>query len=128
MRRSVAGIVVKDGRLLVARRTPGGALGGKWEFPGGKVEEGESDQEALSREFLEELSVGARVGTMLTSSSFSHGSELVALCAYLVTLEPGEIVLADHTEYRWATLDEIVALDFAESDLDLLPDLRLRLG
>ncbi len=121
--RSVAGIVVKDGKFLVARRLPGGAMGEKWEFPGGKVESGETDQEALEREFAEEFSVGVRVGAAVASARFEHGGRSIELRAFQVFLNSEAFVLTEHTEWRWVRFDEIAALDFADSDRKLLPQI-----
>jgi 8-oxo-dGTP diphosphatase len=65
---SVAGIARQGAALFIARRKPGGSLGGKWEFPGGKVEEGESAEQALVREYAEELSLPIRVGEEIGSA------------------------------------------------------------
>lgn len=108
----------------MARRVPGGAMGGKWEFPGGKVEVGESDQEALEREFQEEFSVPVRVEEPLASSSFDHNGEPIGLTAYRVILEGRDFVLSEHTDWKWVRLSEVPSLDFADSDLKLLPSLR----
>jgi 8-oxo-dGTP diphosphatase len=118
---SVAGIVIEGKRVLIARRLPGGDLGGKWEFPGGKAEEGESPQEALIREYDEEFGVSVRVGDFLGESSFERRGQRRLLGAYRVEPLSKEFHLADHAEWRWASLEEIGALDFAPSDRGLLP-------
>lgn len=127
-RSSVAGIAAEGGRVFIARRVEGGDLGGKWEFPGGKVEEGESDREALIREFREEFGVDIQTGPMLGSAVFTHHGKDRLLRAYRVFFSSPDITLLEHTEYRWADLDEIRRLDFAGSDLLLLPALEVSLG
>ncbi|MFP4567137.1 MAG: NUDIX domain-containing protein, partial [Spirochaetaceae bacterium] len=72
MRHSVAGIAWRGGRLLLARRRPGGVNSRLWEFPGGKVDTGEAPPESLAREFHEELGVAITVGELLATGSFSH--------------------------------------------------------
>jgi len=132
--RSLAGIATDaGGRLLVAKRKPGGSLGGRWEFPGGKAEDGESDREALAREFAEELGVAAEVGELLAEAEFRGGEKTFSLAAYRVTLGSQDLTLSEHTEWRWTTLAEIAdeaALDggFVDSDLLLLPALKERLA
>ena len=121
--RSVAGIVIKDGKLLIARRLPGGSMGEKWEFPGGKVEPGETDKAALAREFSEEFSVGVQVGTPVASARFEHCGRPIELGAFQVFLDSEDFVLTEHTEWRWAEFEEISTLDFADSDRKLLPQL-----
>jgi 8-oxo-dGTP diphosphatase len=123
--RSIAGIAAEEGKIFIARRGAGGDLGGKWEFPGGKVEEGESDTEALVREFGEEFGAPITAGPFVGAASFVHHGITRVLKAYRVFFHaPHRITLREHTEYRWAALEEIPALDFADSDLKLLPALK----
>ena len=130
--RSVAGIAIHEGRIFIARRVPGGSLGGKWEFPGGKAEDDESDAEALKREYLEELGVGVEVGSLLASAEFSNKGRPYSLNAYRVFFDSLDFNMTMHSEWRWVALDEIegddsAVGDFADSDLKLLPMLRERL-
>jgi 8-oxo-dGTP diphosphatase len=127
--RSVAAILVKDGKVFTARRGPGGALGGKWEFPGGKVEPGESDEAALVRELDEELGARVRVGELLAEEDFAHRGAKRILSAYLVELEPDSgIVPAEHVELRWSSPGELAGLDLVDSDRKLLPAVERLLG
>ncbi|MDR2483815.1 MAG: (deoxy)nucleoside triphosphate pyrophosphohydrolase [Treponema sp.] len=122
-KKSVAGIAIEKGKLFIARRKPGGALGEKWEFPGGKVEPGETGEAALIREYQEELGVPVTIGPLLGEASFEYRG-LHRLCAYRVYLPGYDFTLAEHTEWRWAGLAEIEQLDFADSDRKLLPYLK----
>jgi 8-oxo-dGTP diphosphatase len=128
-RRSVAGIAIEDGRLVIARRKAGGDLGGKWECPGGKAEEGESDEAALSREFAEEFSLAITGGPLLASASFVHGGQDYSLHAYRIFFTDGleHIRLAEHSEWQWASLGAIERMDFAGSDRGLFPGLKTQL-
>jgi 8-oxo-dGTP diphosphatase len=122
MAQSIAGIALDDKtRVFIARRLPGGDLGGKWEFPGGKVEENESPEEALKREFDEEFGIPVRVGSFLAETSFVHHGKVFSLKAYRIYFENESFVLREHSEWKWAPFPEIGKLDFAESDLKLLP-------
>lgn len=119
--RSAAGIAVRGGRVLVGRRKPGGDLGGRWEFPGGKLEAGESPEEALVREYDEELGVGATALGRLGRSSFEHRGRRYELVAVAIAVGGDEFATREHEEFRWAAAEELVALDLAESDRSLLP-------
>lgn len=124
MPRSIAGIARKGDRFFIAKRVPGGALGGKWEFPGGKVERGESDQDALRREFQEEFAVDIEVGVLLAEATFEHAGDSFDLVAYAVNFDAERLSGREHTEWRWASLEQIPTFDFVESDLKLLEQLR----
>jgi len=124
-RNSVAGIALDGERIFIARRKGGGDLGGKWEFPGGKVKQSESAQAALRREYIEELELAVSVGEHIASSLFEHNGTAFTLDAYRVFFESSDtitlanITLSEHSEWKWALLDEIQALDFADSDRGL---------
>lgn len=121
--RSVAGICIHGNTLFIAKRNSGGAMGERWEFPGGKVEPPESDQEALIREYEEEFGVPITVGPCIASAVFEHHHQTRYLYAYLVEFREQQFVMTEHTQWRWATLDEIEKLPFADSDKKLLTDL-----
>jgi 8-oxo-dGTP diphosphatase len=121
---SVAGIAVEGQKIFIARRNPGGDLGGKWEFPGGKTEAGESDEAALVREFAEEFGVSVRAGPLLGTAVFEHGGKLCHLHGYRIFFRGRDFQLREHEQWRWAPLAEIETLDFAGSDRLLLPALK----
>ncbi|MDR1863565.1 MAG: (deoxy)nucleoside triphosphate pyrophosphohydrolase [Treponema sp.] len=123
-KRSVAGIAWKGNKIFIARRLPSGDLGDKWEFPGGKVEEGESDKEALVREYNEEFGVAVTPGPLLASASFEHNGKTYSLNAYELRLESLNFTLREHSQWRWAEMAEIESLDFAGSDKKLFPALQ----
>ncbi len=115
MRNSIAGIVTEDGKIFIARRKIGGGFGGMWEFPGGKVEKGETDEAALEREYAEEFGVRVRVGAFLGSAEFTHREELFTVRAYKVFFIDRAFVLCEHTEIRWVTPDELNELAHPET-------------
>jgi len=121
MPRSVAGIAIKDGLALVARRLPGGEMGGTWEFPGGKLESGEDDAQALVREFDEEFGVAVRVGRRLGQAWFEHSGKHYELSAVKIDLEQDPLELREHSETRWVGSAELVNLELSDSDRSLLP-------
>jgi 8-oxo-dGTP diphosphatase len=125
---SVAGIALRGDRIFIARRVPGGSLGHKWEFPGGKAEAGESGEEALIREFQEEFSLSIRVGEKLGEAAFEHRGIRRTLWAYRIYFDlaegGGSLRLSCHEAWKWAAIGELETLDFAPSDLQLLPALK----
>jgi 8-oxo-dGTP diphosphatase len=124
---SVAGIAVEGGKLFIARRKAGGDLGNKWEFPGGKAEPGETDADALIREFQEEFGVPVTTGALLGTAVFEHRGKTRHLHAYRIFFGERNFTLAEHTEWRWADMEEIETLDFAGSDRLLFPALKAHL-
>jgi 8-oxo-dGTP diphosphatase len=112
-----AAVIVKDGRVLVARRRNGARLGGKWEFPGGKVEPGESPEACLRRELKEEFDIEATIGEPLGRHVHRYDFGTVSLTAFRVTDVRGAFRLNDHQEVRWAVPASLTDFDFTPADL-----------
>ncbi len=119
--RSVAGISLRGASVFVARRKPGGSMGGKWEFPGGKLEAGESDRDAAIREFREEFNLEIAVGPAIGESSFCNCGKQYELVAMLVGFEGEPRSLHEHDQFRWVAGEALGKLDLADSDRSLLP-------
>ena len=123
---SIACIIYKDRKILIAHRNPVGDMGNRWEFPGGKVDPGENDLQAVIREMKEEFGVKAEVFEKITSSVFEHKGKKNILNAYRVSLEHDGLekpyVLTEHTEYKWVKPEEIEKLSFVDSDLAIYPE------
>ena len=125
MKQSIAGIVYAKGKFLIGLRLPKGEMGGRWEFPGGKVDGDESPEEAIVREFREEMGLEAIPESFIASVDFRNKGGPVTLLAYHVSLpDLGGARLTEHLRLDWATLDEIEKLEFVDSDRLLLPYLR----
>ena len=121
-------IVDAAGRVLAALRPRGKSLGGKWEFPGGKLEAGESAAEALKRELHEELSIVAGVGPALAVVSYEYEEFSIELHPFLVEIVEGIPHPHEHEELRWVTMGEAETLDWAAADVPVLDELRERLN
>lgn len=119
--RVVGAAIARDGTCLVAQRGPGMSLAGKWEFPGGKVEAGESARAALAREIAEELGLSLDVGKLLGTGTANIGSKLIALDVYAARIVSGTLVLREHSRAVWATAAELVDFDWAEADVPSVP-------
>ena len=116
----VGGALIHRGRVLAARRSAPPEVAGRWEFPGGKAEPGESEEQALERELLEELGVRARASRQLPGSwTVRAGLELRFWAAELLSGEPQP--LEDHSELRWLGPDELADVDWLDHDRDVLP-------
>jgi 8-oxo-dGTP diphosphatase len=122
MERSVAGILLHQGKAFVARRGQDGSFGGRWEFPGGKVEPGERDEEAVAREFNEEFGVHVDALRLLGEVVFPHRGIDRTLAAYQIEMECYKRPkLLEHEAIAWVSAEELSALDLVDSDRDLLP-------
>lgn len=114
----VAAAIFNDGLILACRRAPGKAAAGRWEFPGGKVEDGEDPRAALRRELLEELSVDVEIGELVNRAPTEVGELIIDLATYDATLSDGRPLRStDHDLLGWFTIDELVGLEWATPDL-----------
>jgi 8-oxo-dGTP diphosphatase len=123
-KRVVAALILKDRLILACQRTRHQPMPLKWEFPGGKIEEGEQPRDAMRRELEEELGIVAEIGSEV--SRFIHeypGGGSVELRFFEVHQYAGEIENRIFREIRWVTRKELLDLDFLEADLTLVRDL-----
>ncbi|MEW6439424.1 MAG: (deoxy)nucleoside triphosphate pyrophosphohydrolase [bacterium] len=125
MLRVTAAVIERDGRVLIARRREG-RFAGKWEFPGGKVEPGETPEACLERELREELEIEAETGRFICSSRFDYGDFAIELLAYEVSWLQGEMRPREHEELRWVPPQELGAYDFPGADLPIVLRLQER--
>ena len=124
MKRVVAALIVKDGKLLVCQRTRHQTMPLKWEFPGGKIEEGEQPRDALRRELDEELGIQAKVGDELVRIQHEYPSGgMVELRFFVVREFQGELENRIFKEIQWAQPKDLLKFDFLEADLTLVNDL-----
>lgn len=121
---TTAGVLYMNGKVFVARRIEGGSIGGLWEFPGGKNRWGETSADTLKREYHEEFGFDIEVGERFHSHDFINKCTLYHLQAYWIACkDTSSPRLSVHTECRWATPDELIALPFAHSDQEILASL-----
>jgi 8-oxo-dGTP diphosphatase len=124
MKRVVAALIWKDGKILICRRTRHQVMPLKWEFPGGKIEEGEQPRDALRRELDEELGINAMIGVEVARIRHEYPNHSsVELRFYEVHEYSGEIENRIFREIRWAAPAELPGFDFLEADLTLVKDL-----
>lgn len=116
----VAALIEKDGKYLIARRNHGDIeANGKWEFPGGKVEENENEFDAIEREMREEFEVEVKAIEFLCNSIVDYTARTIELRLYLCRYISGEFKLHDHHEIKWVTKEDIINYDFAPADIPL---------
>jgi len=124
----VAAVLVKDDKILIAKRKLEKVQGGYWEFPGGKVEKGEIPSESLIRELKEEMEIVIDVKEHIIDSIYDYGTHKVKLIGFISTILEGSIVLNDHDEYRWVTLNEIDNFKLAPADVEIADAVKDRLS
>jgi 8-oxo-dGTP diphosphatase len=119
----VAGLILDDaGRLLACKRPEGKHLGGKWEFPGGKLEGGEDPAAALVRELEEELGIIVIAGEALTTVVWDYGRGPIRLHPILCRIAGGDLHPHEHSEIRWCEGEDLAGLDWAEADVPILAE------
>jgi 8-oxo-dGTP diphosphatase len=124
MKRVVAALIFKDGRVLVCQRTRHQTMPLKWEFPGGKIEEGEQPRAALHRELDEELGIDAKIGEEVSRIVHEYpGGGSVELRFFVVREYHGKIDNRIFRDVRWSPRSELPSYDFLEADLKLVRDL-----
>ena len=117
----VAGLLIREDKILVAKRALHKTHGGLWEFPGGKIERGEEPSEALQRELLEELSVAVCVGSFVASSQVLSEDIEIEMSVFAVQILRGDLINKEHEELRWISPQEVAELKWAPADIPLLP-------
>jgi 8-oxo-dGTP diphosphatase len=113
-------VIEHEGRILAAQRSAAGSLPLKWEFPGGKLEEGETEEEGLVREIREELCVEIKVGQKLPITERDDIVRIIRLVPFVCQLATHDIVLTEHEQILWLTPEELPDLDWAEADREVL--------
>lgn len=113
----VAAAIEKDGLIFCAQRPEGKSLGGFWEFPGGKLEKGETPEEALIREIKEEFDSEIEVISFLNEASHEYDFGIVTMKTYLSKLINGELKLLEHQDSKWLPIEELSELEWAPVDI-----------
>jgi 8-oxo-dGTP diphosphatase len=121
------GIIERNGLVLAARRNASKSLPLKWEFPGGKIDPGESAEACVKRELLEEMGVFIDVNAALPSSTHHYTDFSVTLYPLICTIVSGEIILKEHTAMRWLPPEDLRSLDWAEADFPVIDSYLARL-
>ena len=115
----ICGIIYKSDQVFVARRKPRKSMGGFWEFPGGKLEDGESEEECLQRELFEELGMQVEVGSFFNENIHDYGLFRIKLTAYKCEFVEATMKLVDHDQYKWVLPEELLSFELAPADIPI---------
>lgn len=124
--RVVAAVIKSNNKIFATQRGYGEFRGG-WEFPGGKIEEGETEQEALKREIVEELGVEIDVKELIDTIEYDYPSFHLAMDCFWAEIISGKIVLKEHEAAKWLTKDELNSVEWLPADISLIDKIRLRI-
>lgn len=125
MKLVTAAIMIKDNKILIAQRSKKDKLSSMWEFPGGKIEEGETPQECLKREIKEELNINVSIGEFFGESIYHYEGGSIKLLGYYAFYESGDLKLNVHDQVKWVTPEEIKNYDFAPADVPFVDQLKV---
>ena len=119
----VAAIIIRDGMVLAAQRGYGDFMGG-WEFPGGKVEEGEGVEDALRREIMEELAVQVKIQRHFGHVEYDYENFHLSMDCFICTVIGGSLTLREHRAYRWLRHDGLDSVEWLPADLGIIKKLK----
>ena len=118
-----AAVIHRDGKIFATQRGYG-EYKGKWEFPGGKREEGESGEEALYREIREELDSKVEIEKLICTTDFDYPTFHLTMDVYLASLVEGKLTLLEHEDAKWVSLDSIDNLDWLPADWSVIDEIK----
>lgn len=119
-----AAIIIESGKVLIAKRKPTVKLANLWEFPGGKVEDGETPEQCLMRELREEFEIEVEVGEHLGTRVHEYDFGTIELLVFRTEVLGGEMKLNDHTEVAWVGTEDLGRYEFAPADIPFVDMIR----
>jgi 8-oxo-dGTP diphosphatase len=120
-------IILDSGKILVTRRSEQMPHSLKWEFPGGKVREGETPESCIKREILEETGLEIKVERLFPTVKHTYEMYTIKLIPFVCSILEGTISLAEHVDYRWLYPDDLGQLDWLDADVEVVRMIRSRL-
>lgn len=121
--RVVAAVIIDDGKVFATQRGYGDFKGG-WEFPGGKIDEGETPEEALIREIKEELDTEVDVLELLDTVEYDYPNFHLSMDCFICKIKAGDLVLKEHEAAAWLTKEELDSVDWLPADITLIDKLK----
>lgn len=112
----VAGVIYDGDKILITKRS-GGEFDGMWEFPGGKIESGETHREALERELMEELSIGASMEQYLMTLTHQYETFHLTMHLYWTKIVSGTLTLNEHSDFKWISKEELDGVNWVPADV-----------
>ena len=123
-----AGVVCREGRIMICQRKPGGHQPLKWEFPGGKLEPGETPQQALAREIKEELGAEIRVGEWIHTIEYDYPAFHLSMDCFWCEVSKGNLVLLEAEDARWLTRKQLHDVLWLPADAALIPEIEKQMN
>lgn len=121
--RVVAAIIIEQGQVFATQRGYGDFKGG-WEFPGGKIDAGETPEEALVREIKEELDTEVEVKELLDTVEYDYPNFHLSMDCFICSIKSGNLVLKEHEAAQWLTRENLDSVDWLPADLGLIDKIR----
>jgi len=121
-KRVCCGVILKNNKVLIAKRNDS-KYKGLWEFPGGKVKEGESDSHCLERELFEELNIITKTEGLVCEVYHKYSDSNIHLIAYFTRIIKGKPKVSEHSEYKWISCEEFINYKFLEADIPIVEKL-----
>ena len=119
----VCGIIFKDDLVLICRRKPGKSLGAYWEFSGGKVEDGESNEESLLRELIEELNLKVKIKQHFFDTVHQYDNDAIELISFICETENIASESTDHDQLEWVKVSDLLGWKLAPADIPIAKEL-----
>jgi 8-oxo-dGTP diphosphatase len=121
-----AAIIKRDGNILIAKRSSNSSLPNKWEFPGGKVDGGETPEECLARELYEEFDSIVTVGNFLIESVYQYEHKTIRVMAFQVFTDADITTMNAHDEVKWVPMEALLDYDLAPADVPIAKEVQKR--
>lgn len=120
----VVAAIIKNGDKVFATQRGYGEFAGGWEFPGGKIEAGETPQQALIREIKEELDTEIEVGEFVNTVEYDYPKFHLTMRCYICEVKSGDLTLKEHSSAKWLTKDTLNSVDWLPADIGLIEELK----